>query len=147
MSLLSKMLSINWISPIVLNVLGEVHLQTLATLSKRTIILYSSSGEKTHIHPCVNNKSIVHRFSLLEMKLKDQTITSFLPLVDCFLVGRGQKFFDRCGAKTYGVCQGEFGGKVSCSTCGQKYHKNCVEISMEPFNCGCHIPMPYQLKE
>lgn len=141
------MFSITWILTIVLNVLGEVHLQTLATLSKRTIILYSSSGEKTHIHPCVNNESIVHRFSLLEMKLKDQTITSFLPLVDCFLVGRGQKFFDRCGAKTYGVCQGGFGGKVSCSTCGKKYHKNCVEISMETFNCGCHIPMPYQLKE
>ena len=86
------MLSINWISTIVLNVLGEVHLQTLATLSKRTIILYSSSGEKTHIHPCVNNKSIVHRFSLLEMKLKDQTITSFCLWWIVSLLEEGRSF-------------------------------------------------------
>ena len=73
---------------------------------------------KTQIHPCVNNISLDRRFLLLEMKLKDQTITSFVPFVDCFLVGRGQKFFDKCGDKMYGVCHGEFGGKVSCSTCG-----------------------------
>lgn len=129
---------------IVLNVLGDVHLKTLATLSKRAITLYSSNGEKTHIHPCESNKSIVQKFSLLEMKMKEHTITSFLPLVDCFIVGRGQKFFEKCGAKSYGICQGEYGEKV---TCGQKYHKHCVEIAVEPFNCGCHVPMPYQLKE
>lgn len=130
-----------------LNVVGELHLKAIATLAKRTITMYLNSGEKEHYHPNENNKSVVPNFLQLEMKMKEHTSTSFLPLVYSFLVGRGQKFFEKCGAKMYGLCQGDFGDKITCSTCGQKYHKHCIEVSAEPFKCGCHVPMPYQLKE
>lgn len=63
------------------------------------------------------------------------------------LLEDGRSFFEKCGAKIYGLCQGDFGDKITCSTCGQKYHKHCIDVSAEPFKCGCHVPMPYQVKE
>ena len=71
------------------------------------------------------------------MKMKEQTLTSFLPLVFCHwwivsLLEEGE-MFDR-----YGVYHGEFCEKVICSTFYQKYHRHCVEISVESFNFGCH---------
>lgn len=56
-----------------LNVVGELHLKAIATLAKRTITMYLNSGEKEHVHPNENNKSIVPNVWLLEMKMKEHT--------------------------------------------------------------------------
>lgn len=36
---------------------------------------------------------------------------SYLPLVESFFVGRGRRFYEKCGATAFGVCQGDFGEK------------------------------------
>lgn len=99
------------ICSIVLNVVGGLHLKAIATLAKRAITMYLNSGEKEHFHLNENNKSIVPNLLLLEMKMKEHASTSVLPLVYSFLVRRRQKFFEKCGAKMYGLCQGDFGDK------------------------------------
>lgn len=94
-----------------LNVVGGLHLKAIATLTKRAITMYLNSGEKEHFHLNENNKSIVPNLLLLEMKMKEHASTSVLPLVYSFLVRRRQKFFEKCGAKMYGLCQGDYGDK------------------------------------
>lgn len=48
------------------------------------------------------------RTTCLELTLHGEDNISYLTLVEGFLVGRGHRFFDRCGAMKFGFCHGEF---------------------------------------
>lgn len=58
-------------------------------------------------------------------------------------ISGGRRFYEKCRATAFGVCQGDLREKVSCTICGQNYHRHCIEINDEPAYCGCHIQMPF----
>nr|XP_022304255.1 uncharacterized protein LOC111111522 isoform X2 [Crassostrea virginica] len=125
--------------------LREMHLKAIASITNRKITVYNAShGAKSYLCESVN---VSPYLPLLELTLHGEDNMSYMPLVDGCLVGRGQRFFDRCGAMEFGLCHGDFGDKVTCYVCGQKYHVHCLEVYEEPLQCGCHLHMPFQLKD
>ena len=122
-----------------------MHLKVIASITNRKITVYNAShGTKSYLCDSVN---VSPYLPLLELTLHGEDNMSYVPLVDGCLVGRGQRFFDRCGAMKFGLCHGDFSDKVTCYVCGQKYHVHCLEVYEEPLQCGCHLHMPFQLKE
>lgn len=73
--------------------------------------MYLNSGEKEYFYLNENNKFIVFNLLLFEMKMKEYVSILVLFLVYSFFVRRRQKFFEKCGVKMYGLCQGDFGDK------------------------------------
>lgn len=123
----------------------KMHLKNLASITQHNIIVYTNSGSE--IYSSEERQVFSHHFPLLLITLKGASSMSYLPLVESFFVGRGRRFYEKCGATAFGVCQGDFGEKISCTLCGQNYHRHCIEIDDEPAYCGCHIQMPFKLKD
>ncbi|XP_062594910.1 uncharacterized protein LOC134256266, partial [Saccostrea cucullata] len=129
--------------------LREMHLNAISSVTKRIVTVHSEDGIAKY-YPRENTISVALaglHISLAFVPLKGDSGRSFLPVVDGCLVGRGQRFFNKCGALDFEICQGDFGEKIECSKCGRNYHKHCLETEGKPLHCGCHILMPYHLKD